>query len=475
LIVCFTMPDVAIVCERNNMPRFADVPLVVTDKDGTIRAASAEARAYGVRRGQPATFARSLCRQLVVRQYDAKTYLKTAEALWNEIAQETSVVEPVTAELVYAKIDGWDAEQRTERLTERGSHIMRTRVRSGMGRSKLLAKAALTCGRDRCVVIAGYKEADVLAAVALAPLATIPAKVCTRAEKLGLHTLGDVAALPERELERQFREAALLLTRLATGDDGDPVKAVWPPKRIEHAVAFDDEIADEFQLTHALKTCAEKIGRQLSEKQQFCRALLLVLDIAGGGVRQQREELSEPTRDAEFLHRGAIRLFGRMNIDVPVERLALTVSDICIGESMQLTVLDNETTLTSEQRISLNASLAHIKEKFGEGTVLSNKLAVGSRRTYQWTYALGHVVSEAVRVITDRRGLPVHIVRAPAVANHSRCVEYHVADIQDLWREVDWSWGVFSEQTYYRVTTVPNGLYELCERNGEWRLSAVAD
>ncbi|MDR3707538.1 MAG: hypothetical protein P4L33_04500 [Capsulimonadaceae bacterium] len=480
MVACFWLDGIGIACERSRLPHLAEQPIALAGEDDLLRAVSSEARAYGVRPGQAIVFAKSLCQGLIVLPYDLAAYTDSAEAVWDGVASESGVVEPLSPELVYAWMTGTDIPQRLQTLALSLADRSKTEVRAGLGRSKLVARqAARSRWAAEGVVVAGAgaREEALIAPVALAALAVLPAKVRARALRIGVGTLGDVMGLPPAEIDRQFKECGALLRRLAAGDDGDPVKAIWPPKGIEQAIAFDDEVGDEHLLHQALEICAHKIAARLSLERTYCRTLALTVCLEGGESIAGQEPLASPARDSIVLERASRRLLGRLMVDRPVLGITLKASRLTSGASAQLALLsEDENGLTYEQREKLTATLAHLKGKFGIAAVTPGRLLRRAQRIHLWTYRLGQVKNEPVEVVTDPSGAPVRIYRAAIGGRPSVTpVCYEVRWIQNSWREADWLRGELSEMMCYRVLTEPDGLYELHHRGTNWRLCAVYD
>jgi DNA polymerase-4 len=464
-----------IACERARLPHLHAQPFALRDDKGLLAAVSPEAFPFGVRRGQAATFARSLCQGLVVLPYDTAVYLEAAQAIWDTVAVESSIVEPVSPEVVFAEISGTGLLERIKELADCIADAIGAGVCVGLGKSKLVAIQAARLSEGNPVMVAAGRERPLLSPVPLADLPALKPALVAKAEKLGVHTLGDLMALPVRETERQFGQSAHHLRELAKGDDGDRVRALWPPRIVEYALRFDDEVTDEGAIHHALGLCASHIARMLAIESRYCRTLTLEVEM-NKVSSVLREELNEPTHDPGFLQRAAIRLFDRLKISEPVTRLHLEAGEISAGSGVQLSFLDESDEngkLSFDDRKSLDAAVKHLKEKYGVGAVVNGGLVHQAQRIHLWTYPLGHVSDEAVRVVTNPGGLPVRLYREMPRSHET--LHYMIVEVQNQWRETDWSWGKLSEKTCYRVATEPDGLYELHQLGGQWRLRAVAD
>src|SRR5438270_12169838 len=98
-IACFVLLQFAILCERVRRPELLGEPVVLyggSGKEENVQVASDEARAVGIRAGQRLSAARAFCPRLLVLPYDRPLYTEAAAHIWDALAVESSVVEPVS-------------------------------------------------------------------------------------------------------------------------------------------------------------------------------------------------------------------------------------------------------------------------------------------------------------------------------------------------------------------------------------------
>lgn len=474
LIACYWMPDIGIACERARLPHLREEAVALAGVDAMLAAVSEQATNAGVRAAQTVSAARALCPALIVLPYDRRAYEEAAQCVWDLLAVESSFVEPLSPELCYVELRGPDLLERAQAMARYIATAVGIPVQAGMARSKFVAREAAQTSRNgrkqEVMTIPLAREAAFLAPMPIERLTHIDAKLKQKLMRLGLKTLGDVLALPPSELRHKFREVGLLLQRLAVGDDGERVRARWPPQSIAETIEFEDEVCDRGQLEEALRICAGRIAETLREQREFCRAVTLVVGMAGGCFLQETEKLVSPADSLAAIFRAALRLYARMPADRPLLEVTLRGSDIGIGSGAQLSLLDDNQFahgLPHERRHRLEATLAHLRKKFGIGAVVTAGMLKQARRIRLWTYPLGHLFNEPVQVATDARGSPTRFWR--------RGRQREVRSIQNRWRETDWHWGRLTERMVYRVEVEPSGLCELHHLDVQWHLAGVAD
>ena len=105
VIACFWMQHIAIATEICRAPSLLGEAFALTSEDGIVACASDEAARHGVEPGHKSSGAKTLCPSLRLLPYTRPIYEQAASMIWNGIAVESSVVEPLSPEICYAELD----------------------------------------------------------------------------------------------------------------------------------------------------------------------------------------------------------------------------------------------------------------------------------------------------------------------------------------------------------------------------------
>jgi protein ImuB len=204
---------------------------------------------------------------------------------------------------------------------------LRTPARYGAAPSRFAAVAAATRARPRRpMVVSGGREAarDFLATMPVALLRARPAlaELPEALERLGVGTLGELAALPPAALADRFGPAGLLAYELAVGGDG--ALRPRPASELVRESLELPEAGSGIQLERALGLLIDRLLARRERRGRTLRALVLsaVLVERGGTWRQPvvfREALADPVRMRLAL---APHL---QSIPAPAEQLRLAV------------------------------------------------------------------------------------------------------------------------------------------------------
>ena len=472
MIGCFFMPRIGIAAERCRMPDLWGEPTALTSESGVLLVVSEEAEPYGVRPGQKSAGARSLCPALNLLPYDGAIYRQAAEVIWNGIAVESSVVEPVSAELCYAELDDRHVTPVLTHFVSSLSSAARMPIQAGVGISKITARhaAMLATAGDPLIIFPG-SEARFLADMeieAACPVGIEP-DLRRRLGKLGLRTLGDLQTVSYRDLTRVAGKSALRLSRLAIGQDGDPVMPAWPRPLLTAEYRFGYEAATLEPVMLGIQHTAKRLERTLLARREFAQRLMLGLIRSDHSLLHGEERLPHAMQNAGDLMRAAERILGRLGpLKEPLDGLVLTAGELTIGTAIQMELFDlHGGPMPAETRRKLDATLEYLRRRFGFGAVLSASSMHRARRIDYWISPYCHRRNELVEVAATPDGRPVRFWRRQKL--------YSVRTILHDWCETTWSWNELIRTTIYRIETEPSGLFELRHQGSTWRITAEQD
>jgi DNA polymerase-4/protein ImuB len=258
-------PDVRVACvwiaqlplrvEILRHPAWDGRPLVLGGAPGErkiVHLCSPEAEAAGVRPGLPLREVVPLCPDAIVLQPDPVRTAAVLESLLADLQRVSPLVEPGLNDDGYLFLDlrGLRAMYGELAHLEEAIHavvppLLRPRLGFGSGKFTAAVAARMAASGAAQVVPASQTEAF------LAPLSVrhlhlglgmLEPDVLQRLELLGLHTIGDLAALPFNAVQAEFGPSGALAWRLAHGKDTKPVVARPVITSVQDGLRFDDPL-----------------------------------------------------------------------------------------------------------------------------------------------------------------------------------------------------------------------------------------
>jgi protein ImuB len=218
-------------------------------------------------------------------------------------------------------------------------------ARFGVASTRFAAVAAATHARVRhpLVVAGGQREArEFLAPMEVALLRGSPAlaTLVEPLERLGIQTLGELAALPLAAVTDRFGASGRTAHRLARGIDA-PLRPRDPGESVREALDLPDA-SSGMQLERALGILIDRLLSRRERRGRTLRAVVLSATLVedGGTWREQvtfREALSDPLRMR-------LALTPRLvSVPAPAQTLRLAVERFGPPTSDQRSLIDDPT------------------------------------------------------------------------------------------------------------------------------------
>lgn len=269
----------------------ADAPVAVLARNVVV-ACSPTARAHGVRRGQRRRDAQSACPRLVVVAADDARDHRAFSPVVSQIEQLAPGVQIVRAGLCALRARGparyYGGEEAAARmlvstLAEKGFPGVRVGVADGL----FTAEHAARLGRDDDpvrIVPPGASSAF---------LAPLPVSVLADSElagllaRLGVHVLGDFAAMPVDRVRERFGEQGVRTHALAAGRDSQAVQPRIPPPELHREVGFEPPLELAEQVAFGMRIAAEEFVAGLGGLDLVCTELRVEF-VGERGERSER-------------------------------------------------------------------------------------------------------------------------------------------------------------------------------------------
>ncbi|MGI5237162.1 DNA polymerase Y family protein [Dactylosporangium sp. CA-139066] len=239
-----------------------------------VLVASPAAREEGVRRGLRKREAQGRCPHLIVLEHDPGRDMRAFEpvlAAVETIASGVEALRPGACALAArgpARYYGGEAAA-AERIVEQIAQQCDVEAQVGIAEGTFAAGLAARAG----AIVPDGESAEFLAGLSITALGR-PGLV-DLLRRLGIHTLGEFAALPGADVLDRFGFDAALAHRLAGGRDERPFAPRRPPADLDVVETFDEPIERVDAAAFAARGLAERLHDRLASHGLACTRLAI--------------------------------------------------------------------------------------------------------------------------------------------------------------------------------------------------------
>jgi DNA polymerase-4 len=354
------IPHFAVALARRDNPALEDRPLILVGPEGRVFGASAEAAACGVVAGMTAQTAEIRCPEARLLEADLARCRAEGESLFQLLEEASPRVEPHGWGAAYAELGDRSAKRSRRSLTrdpggavalcrEIGQAVRRELGEAlqpalGWDKSKFTALAAARRTQPGHLrVVDGVREQAFLRPlpVMLLPLA---GETVQRLTFLGLHTLGQYAALPLAAVWQQFGRAGVVAHRCARGEDDRPVVPRWQAPQISAEIEFEIPLAERERLVAALEHLLSPLLAALRGKLQACGQIRLAVRFDDGSTQEQERTFLLPVTEEGRVVQALGQLLDRMRWTSAASGLSVVLEQIqdAVPEQLTLFPLEDE-------------------------------------------------------------------------------------------------------------------------------------
>jgi DNA polymerase-4 len=368
--------------EQLDDPSLRGRPVVVGGLGGrgVVAAASYEARAFGVRSAMPTGRARRACPQaaFVAPRFDR--YSEKSREVMAILESVTPLVEQLSIDEAFLDVGG------ARRLLGTGveiAQLVRDRVRAeagliasvGIATTKFLAKLASDLSKpDGLLAVEPGTEVDFLAPLPVSRLWGVGPATQRKLDRMGVRTIGDVAALPEPALTAALGNSlGQKLLALAHNDDPRPVVPERETKSIGAEETYARDLRTRDACDHEIVRLVDRVTRRLHDAGMEARTITLKFRYGDFETRTRSRTLPSAAVVSTVFLETARELLDAVECDRGVRLLGVSLSHLAPVAAAQGTLdLGAEevvSDLRAERRAQAERAADAVRERFGTQSV----------------------------------------------------------------------------------------------------------
>ena len=329
----------------------------------------------------PLSRARRLCPKAIFVPCDFKAYREASKSVFKILDRYSPVIEPIALDEAYLDLTGQEAlmgqpDAVAVRLRAEVKAQCGLDISIGVASCKLVAKVASELRKPRgLVVVQPGNEAAFLAPLPLAKLPGCGPATALRLERVGVRTIGELAALPDPLLGELFGQYGRVLGAHARGSDLSPVLPPGDPKSISREVTFDHDLTDSSRVRDTALRLLQDVTQSLRAHGLSARTVVLKIRYQPFDTQSRQATLPYPTdRDDQIA--AALRQLLETQLDGsrPIRLIGAGVSNLepC---ATQLSLLESR----SSRLAQLDERLDELRERYGDHVIARGAAA----RTHQ--------------------------------------------------------------------------------------------
>lgn len=277
----------ASVAELDN-PQYKGKALVVgAGVRGVVLSANYEARKFGIRAAMPVGRAKRMAPHAIFIAPEHHRYAEISERVMAIFNSFTPLVEPISLDEAFLDVtgsqklfgDGREIAAKIRAQVEQGEGIT---CSVGIAQSKFIAKlASQHCKPNGMLEIKSDRILEFLHPLPVRALWGVGPKTAESLDRLGLHTVADIANTPRSTLVRALGDATgESLYELAWGRDYRNVIPDEPEKSIGNEETFARDIDSPEEILAEFLRMAEKATARLRERGLFAKTVTMKIKFA---------------------------------------------------------------------------------------------------------------------------------------------------------------------------------------------------
>ena len=364
--------------EMLHHPELAGKPLAVGGdpeaRHGIVLTANYIAKKCGVKTGMALWQAKQVCPEIIFVPPRMDLYLRFSSMAREIYSEYTDKIEP------YGIDEGWldvtesssikgDGMKIAQEISDRIKYELGITMSIGISWNKIFAKLGSDYNKPDAITQfhrGNYKE--IVWGLPVSELLYVGRQTNKKLQKLGIHTIGQLAQIDEKLLESHFGKIGLVLWAFANGYDSDPVCTEGyeaPVKSIGNSTTTPRDLETDLDVWIILMALSESVSARLRKHGFKCNVVeISIRDNELNSITRQMH-IDKPTNITDEIVKAAFELFKKhYRWEHPIRSLGVRGSDLVMEDiPVQLDLFVNQEKREKLER--LDRAVDEIRRRFG--------------------------------------------------------------------------------------------------------------
>lgn len=365
----------AALIERQKNQDLERKPVIVTTPTGRtahVVSASQEALDLGVTEGMTERHAGRRCPNAVILSADWDAYKAMSIRILDILSAYSPQLEPHGIDRAYLDLTGsanlfGPPEITGKKVGKQILHETKFLCSIGLAENKLLSHAAATrCRPGSLLKIDGSNIQKVFASLPVSNLPGVGEKTQVKLAVLGITTIGELAAIPEEMLIRQFGTSGGKLYKLAKGINHSPVMPLYPPDTVSARCRFEENMPSELEdlKPYILRMC-ESMAEELDIRKSNAGVLTVQVSLEDGYIVGDSFIPKNPVSASWEIYSGISSILISVLDGREVEEINTILSSLSKVGGLQMSLFGG-----AKDNQLLKSTICNIQSRYGDDSIM---------------------------------------------------------------------------------------------------------
>ena len=339
-------------------------------RHGIILAKSIPAKKFHIQTGETVVSAKEKCPDLTLVPPNYDLYNKSSKALIKLLSEYTDKIEQYSIDEAFLDMTGCcdDSERTAHEIKDRVHAQLGFTVNIGVSENKLLAKMASDFMKpDRVHTLWKSEIQTKMWPLPVSELFYVGHASLNKLRKLGIHTIGELAATDPGILQAHMKSQGLLIWQYANGIDETAVIATPPPaKGYGNSLTTPQDITEPGIAKQYLLSLSETIAARL--RADSVKIGVVSISLRDWDLRFYGHQitLSVPTDLTMEIYHAACQCLSELWDGIPLRHLGIHTSRVTTDQFRQMQLFD---TVDYEKAKRMEKTVDRIRKKYGMDSI----------------------------------------------------------------------------------------------------------
>lgn len=357
-------------------------------RHGVVLAKSIPAKKYHIQTGEPITHALQKYPNLIIAPPEHQLYDHYSELLMQHLAAFCPDIEQVSVDecyMDYTSVSDYyeSPEQAAAILKDSVRNTFGFTVNVGISDRKVLAKMASDFRKPDLVHTLYSHEIR----TKLWPLPVSKLFLCGQSSvetlrKLGIHTIGDLAASEPSIITAHLKSHGQTLWNYANGiDNSRVITAPVEAKGIGNSTTLPADVTNSADAKKTLLALSESVAERLRQSRKLAGLVCVEIKYSSFHSVSHQKALLTPCDSADMLYEAACTLFDELWNGQPIRLLGLRSGKLTAPtDPVQISLFDLTTDIP-EKKKKLDQALDSIRARYGRDSVVRGTFYQSEKHT----------------------------------------------------------------------------------------------